>query len=114
MAQQFQEQILFQARPSTTDDTFVWQCPQFYTAVIHTIVIANVTANAITYRLFANPSGKTFTVNNSLAYNVALAGSASDSWVSLGGITYPASFGVRTNTASSLVITCFGTLMKTG
>ena len=112
--QQFQEQILFQHTTSTDGNEFMWQCPEYYTALIHSIVIANITAVAITYRLLVNPNKKTFTVNNSLGNDIPIAGNATDTWIDLGGVMYPTSFGIRSSTAEAIVVTCFGTLMKTG
>ena len=114
MPQIFQEQILFQHRTTTDGNEFVWQCPEYYTAKICSLVIANVTVAAITYRLLVNPNGKTIGIANSLGYDITLAGNATDQWTDLNGVKYPTSFGIQSSVAESLVITAFGTLMKTG
>lgn len=116
MAQQFQEQILFQHRTSTTNNEFMWQCPEHYTAKVVSIVVANVTGNAITYRLFVNPSGTSLAIGNALTYDTALAANIAVVWTrtELDGVPHPTSFGIRSSTAEAVVVTCFGILMKTG
>lgn len=114
MAQQFQEQILFQHRTSSTNDEFVWQCPQHYTAIIKGVSIANVGADNITYRFFINNSGKTFGIGNALGYDIGIVANSTQLWSGFSGVKYPASIGVRSSVSQNIVITGFGILMQTG
>ena len=112
--QNYQENLLFQHRTSSVNDEFVYQCPEFKTAIIKSIVIANVTDAAITYRLFMNPGSTSVGIANSLGYDIAILANATQLWRGFGGITHPTSVGIQSSVANSIVITGYGVLMGTG
>jgi len=112
--QTYQENLLFQHRTSSVNDEFVWQCPEYKTIIIKSIVIANVTDAAITYRLFMNPSGVSVGIANSLGYDIAILANSTQLWRGFGGITNPTSVGVRSSVANAIVITGYGVIMETG
>lgn len=115
MAQQYQEQILFQYRTRTNGNEFMWECPRNYTVLLNAVGIANIAAGAITYRLFANPNGgRVFTINNALGYDIAIAGNTTASWTGVTGVKYPTSFGIQSSVAQNIVVTAFGVMIKTG
>jgi len=114
MPQIYQEQILFQHRTSSDNNEFVWQVPEFYSAIIKTLIITEVSgAQGITYRLFANPTGRSMAIGNALAYDTALAANAFATWNDL-LLKHPNSIGVQSSVQEAIVITGFGVILKTG
>ena len=116
MAQQYQEKIIFQySQVQANNNEFIWECPEYYTVLLNAVGLANTSGIAVTYRLFVNPSGgRTFTRNNALGWDIAIAADATDAWTGLTGVDFPTSFGIQCNTDDALVITAFGVEMKTG
>lgn len=96
------KKVLGQVNPSATTATTLYTVPSGKTAVISTIVIANLAASAASYRIAIRVAGATLAANQYIAYDVAL--SASDSTALTLGITLAAT-DVVTVYASSANVT---------
>lgn len=96
------KKVLGQVNPSATTATTLYTVPSGKTAVISTIVVANLAASAATYRIAIRVAGATLAANQYIAYDVAL--SASDSTALTLGITLAAT-DVVTVYASSANVT---------
>ena len=82
------KKVLGQSNPSATTATTLYTVPSGKTAVISTIVIANLAASAASYRIAIRPAGAALASTHYIAYDVAL--SASDSTALTLGITLAA------------------------
>jgi hypothetical protein len=80
--------ILGQVNPSATTNTTLYTVPADTQAVISTIVIANLTNTAASYRIALRPAGETLANKHYIAYDVAV--SASDSTTLTIGLTLSA------------------------
>lgn len=80
--------VLGQVNPSATTATTLYAVPSATQAVVSTIVIANLTATAATYRVSIRPAAATQTNAMYLAYDVGVG--ASDSTALTLGITLAA------------------------
>ena len=79
------KKVLGQVNPSATTATTLYTVPSAKSAVISTLVIANLSASAATYRVAIRPAGATLASTHYIAYDVAL--SANDSTALTLGIT---------------------------
>jgi hypothetical protein len=77
--------VLAQSAPSATTNTDIYTVPSSTEAVISTIVVANRTATAATYRIAVRPDGATLANQHYIAYNITVG--ASDSTTLTLGIT---------------------------
>ena len=77
--------VLGQSNPAATTATTLYTVPASTQAVVSTIVIANLTSTAATYRISVRPAGAAQTNAMYLAYDVAVG--ASDSTALTLGIT---------------------------
>ena len=77
--------VLGQSNPSATTATSLYTVPASTSAVISTIVIANQTATAATFRLSVRPAGAAQTAAMYIAYDITVG--ASDSTALTLGIT---------------------------
>ena len=80
--------VLGQSNPSATTATTLYTVPSAKTAVISTIVIANLSTSAATYRIAIRVAGSALSNEEYIAYDVAL--SANDSTALTLGITLAA------------------------
>ena len=80
--------VLGQSAPGATTDTDVYTVPAATTAVLSTIVVANRSASAVTYRIAVRPNGATLANQHYIAYDVNVG--ASDSTTITLGITMDA------------------------
>ena len=80
--------ILGQVNPSATTNTTLYTVPAGTQAVISTIVVANLTNTAASYRIALRPGGETIANKHYIAYNVSVA--ASDSTTLTIGLTLAA------------------------
>lgn len=80
--------VLGQSAPGATTDTPVYTVPAATTAVLSTIVVANRSASAVTYRIAVRPDGVTLANQHYIAYDVNVG--ASDSTTITLGITMDA------------------------
>ena len=99
--------VLGQSAPSATTDTTLYTVPAATDTVVSTIVVANRSASAGTYRIAVRPAGASISNEHYLAYDVAIA--ANDSTALTLGITLDATdvITVRASTAD-LSFTAFG------
>jgi hypothetical protein len=82
------KKVLGQVNPSATTATTLYTVPSAKTAVISTIVIANLSTSAATYRIAIRVGAATLSNEDYIAYDVAL--SANDSTALTLGITLAA------------------------
>lgn len=80
--------VLGQSAPSATTETDVYTVPAATTAVLSTVVVANRSASAVTYRIAVRPDGATLANQHYIAYDVNVG--ASDSTTITLGITMDA------------------------
>jgi hypothetical protein len=77
--------VLGQSNPSATTATTLYTVPSATQAVISTIVIANLTASAATFRISVRPAGGAQTNAMYIAYDITVG--ASDSTALTLGVT---------------------------
>jgi glucose-6-phosphate dehydrogenase assembly protein OpcA len=99
--------VLGQSNPSATTATTLYTVPSATEAVVSTIVIANLTASAATFRIAIRPNGATLANSQYIAYDITVG--ASDSTALTLGITMDAAdvITVYASTAN-LTFTAFG------
>jgi glucose-6-phosphate dehydrogenase assembly protein OpcA len=99
--------VLGQSNPSATTATTLYTVPSATEAVVSTIVIANLTATAATFRIAIRPNGATLANSQYIAYDITVG--ASDSTALTLGITMDATdiITVYASTAN-LTFTAFG------
>ena len=101
------KKVLGQSNPSATTATTLYTVPTATEAVVSTIVIANLTATAATFRIAVRPNGATLANSQYIAYDITVG--ASDSTALTLGITLDAAdvLTVYASTAN-LTFTAFG------
>lgn len=82
------KKVLGQVNPSATTATTLYTVPSGKTAVISTLVVANLSTSAATYRIAIRVAGSALSNEEYIAYDVAL--SANDSTALTLGITLAA------------------------
>jgi hypothetical protein len=99
--------VLGQVAPGATTDTTLYTVPSATEAVISTIVVANRSTSAATYRIAIRPDGATLANLHYVAFDVAAAGA--DSITLTLGLTLNAAdvITVRASTAD-LTFSAFG------
>jgi len=99
--------VLGQSNPSATTATTLYTVPSATEAVVSTIVIANLTATAATFRIAIRPNGAALANSQYIAYDITVG--ASDSTALTLGITLDAAdvITVYASTAN-LTFTAFG------
>ena len=102
--------ILGQASPADTSATALFSVTSAHDYVVSTIVVANTTASAATYRIFARKAGASAAASNAIAYDVTCPGNSSVTLTL--GVTLSGTAGdvisVRSGTANALTFTAFG------
>lgn len=100
--------VLGQSAPAATTDTNVYTVPSSTEAVISTIVIANRSSSAGSFRLAIRPNGATIANQHYIAYDVPIAGA--DSTTLTLGLTLDAADIVTFRASSAdMSINVFGT-----
>lgn len=102
--------ILGQSAPANTNNADLFSVTSAHEYVVSTIVVANTTASAATYRIFARKAGAAAGASNAIVYDATCPG---NSTVTLTlGVTLSGTAGdvltVRTGTANALTFTAFG------
>jgi hypothetical protein len=101
------KKVLGQVNPSATTATTLYTVPSAKSAVISTLVVANLSTSAATYRVAIRPAGATLANVHYIAYDVAL--SANDSTALTLGITLATTDVVTVYASSANVnFTAFG------
>lgn len=101
------KKVLGQSNPAATTATTLYTVPSGKTAVVSSLVVANLTGTAATYRIAIRVAGATLAVSQYIAYDVTVG--ASDSSTLTLGITLGAAdvITVYASTAN-LTFTAFG------
>jgi glucose-6-phosphate dehydrogenase assembly protein OpcA len=99
--------VLGQSNPAATTATTLYTVPAATEAIVSTIVIANLTASAATFRIAVRPNGATLANSQYIAYDITVG--ASDSTALTLGVTLDATdiITVYASTAD-LTFTAFG------
>lgn len=71
------KKVLGQVNPSATTATTLYTVPSGKTAVISTLVVANLSSTAATYRIAIRIAGSALSNEEYIAYDVALSGNDS-------------------------------------
>lgn len=71
------KKVLGQSNPAATTATTLYTVPSAKSAVISTLVVANLSSTAATYRIAIRPAGATLANQHYIAYDVALSGNDS-------------------------------------
>lgn len=71
------KKVLGQVNPSATTATTLYTVPSAKTAVISTLVVANLSSTAATYRIAIRIAGSALSSEEYIAYDVALSGNDS-------------------------------------
>jgi hypothetical protein len=101
------KKVLGQANPSATTATTLYTVPSAKSAVVSTLVVANLSTSAATYRIAIRPAGAALANTHYIAYDVAL--SANDSTALTLGITLATTDVVTVYASSANVnFTAFG------
>lgn len=101
--------VLGRKAAAATTEEELYTVPSATEAIVSTIVVANISTSARTFRIAVKPtSGTTIANEHYLAYDVAIA--ANDSTALTLGITLAATNSIRVyaSAASSLTFTAFG------
>jgi glucose-6-phosphate dehydrogenase assembly protein OpcA len=99
--------VLGQSNPGATTATTLYTVPSATQAVVSTIVIANQTSTAATYRIAIRPAGETLAAKHYVAYDIAVG--ASDSTALTLGITLGATDVITVyGSTATLSFTAFG------
>ena len=99
--------VLGQSNPAATTATTLYTVPSATEAVVSTIVIANLTATAATFRIAIRPNGATLANSQYIAYDITVG--ASDSTALTLGITMDATDVITVyGSAANLTFTAFG------
>lgn len=77
--------VLGQSNPSATTLTTLYTVPSATTAVVSSIVVANLTSTSATFRIAVRPAGASITNAHYVGYDITVG--ASDSTVLTMGIT---------------------------
>jgi hypothetical protein len=80
--------VLGQSNPSATTATTLYTAPSATSAIASTLVVANLSASAVTYRVAVRPAGATLANQHYIAYDASLP--ANDSAFLTLGITLAA------------------------
>ena len=94
--------------PAGTANADLYTVPASTSAVVSTVAISNVTATAVTARVFIRIAGATATISNALVYDTSIAANSTTA-LSL-GITLAATdvITVRSATGAALSFFAFG------
>jgi glucose-6-phosphate dehydrogenase assembly protein OpcA len=99
--------VLGQSKPSATTATTLYTVPASTQAVVSTIVIANLTATAATFRIAVRVAGATLADSQYVAYDITVG--ASDSTALTLGITLNATDVITVySSTANLTFTAFG------
>ena len=99
--------VLGQSNPAATTATTLYTVPAATNAVVSTIVIANLTASAATFRLSVRPAGAAQTNAMYIAYDITVG--ASDSTALTLGITMAATDVITVyGSTANISFTAFG------
>jgi hypothetical protein len=100
--------VIGQVCPTNTNAQTLYTVPAGRSAIISTIVVANISASAKSFTLAVRPAGATIENKHYIAYNVAIA--ANDSTTLTLGITLAATdvVTVFSSAASSISFNAFG------
>jgi glucose-6-phosphate dehydrogenase assembly protein OpcA len=99
--------VLGQSNPAATTATTLYTVPAATEAVVSTIVIANLTATAATFRIAIRPNGAALANSQYIAYDITVG--ASDSTALTLGITMDATDVITVyGSTANLTFTAFG------
>lgn len=100
--------ILGQSAPANTSNADLLTVASSHSAVVSTLVVANTTTSAATYRVFARIAGASAATSNALVYDATVNGNTTVTLTL--GITLAATdvLTIQTGTSNALTFTAFG------
>jgi hypothetical protein len=102
--------ILGQSAPANTNNADLFTVVTAHDYVVSTIVVANTSTSAATYRVFARKAGAAAGASNAIVYDSTIAANSSVTLTL--GVTLDGTAGdvltVRSGTANALTFTAFG------
>lgn len=101
--------ILGQAAPANTSNANLYTVPSATSAIVSSIVIANVTGTAATARIFARIAGAAAAVGNALAYDVSIPANTHVAFTEGWSLAATDVVTIQSGTGSALTFTLFGT-----
>lgn len=100
--------ILGQSAPADTNNANLYTVPSSTSTVVSTLAIANVTANAVSARVFARIGAAAAGISNAILYDTVIPAYAT-SFVTIGATLATTDvITVRSSVASALTFTAFG------
>ena len=103
-------QVLGQVAPSATTDTTLYTVPSLKEAIVSTLVVANRSGSAATFRIAIRPAAATLANQHYIAFDVAVG--AADSTTLTLGITLAATDVVTVRASSAdLSFSAFGSVI---
>lgn len=105
------EKHLAQLRPTSTSNTSIYAPASGIRGIVRIIVVANSHTSSVTYRIFNDADGTTWTEDTMLFYDVTIAANTTEviSFRDSGLIIeYGGSLAVRTSDADELNFTVYG------
>ena len=105
----FQEKQLAQSRPSGTSAASIYSPPASTTAIIKTIIIANVGSGSVDASLFCDDDGTTYDESTSIYWEVSIANGNTtiiDTYICMDDAT--GNFAVQSSSGNDLTFTIFG------
>ena len=105
----FQEKQLGQSRPSGTAAVSVYSPPADTTAVIKTIIIANVGAGSVDACLFCDDDGTTYDESTAIYWEVSIANGNTviiDTYICMDNSS--GNLAIKTSSANDITFTLFG------
>lgn len=100
--------ILGQVEPAGTSSVDLYTVPSATQTIVSTLVIANTSGEAKTFRVFVREAGATAGTDNAIAYDTSLAANSQVAFTL--GLTLQATdtISVRSETANALTFQAFG------
>lgn len=101
---------LAQAKPTNASATSIYSPADGVSAEIIHIIVANTTTSAVTFRMFHDEDGTTYTQDTALFYDVSIAANHTVQYdVKIYMVDPNGNLAFRTATASALTVTLYGT-----
>jgi len=105
----FTETQLAQVRENSTSVVSVYSPPASTKTMIKTILLCNTTNSSVTYRLYMDDVGGTYSEATALAWDIPLAANTTDEWCGAYPMSDPnGNLAYKSSVANAITITVFG------
>lgn len=103
------EKVFGQARPLDLEPVSIYSPDTRIIGIIKTIVVCNLTAAAVAYRIFVDDDGTTYDQDTALAYDINILANTTEEWYGYYPMNNPdGNLAVRSSVAAALTFTAFG------